>query len=465
MNAQKLAEVGALHLALSRRSLAYYLDAVVINSNPEPARFGEVAEGWQRQLYTPKIPMFEGLAGVQDYTGPWSFCDILARGHDKSSLEARLATWLLLASRRKIRGYIIAADGDQGELVLQALKDEADLNPWVSDQLSIKRGMVESDRGFFEVLPADSAGAWGLRGNCYIFDEWTNWNKRGQEMWRAVITGREKVQPAILGIVSNAGFLGSWQHAVYQSFPHNPDFTVWDKPGQLASWMPRDRVDALRAMIPESEGRRVYDNEWIDIGEQADYLTRDDVNRCVDPEMILRLRAQPKIRNYVIVVDYGPKRDRSAITVMHLDRSCIARVDRMDVKTGRLSVEGLETWLDQVIDAFPPACIVIDPYQMASTIEKLQRRRKYLVEAVDFRGGRTNQRMAMALRAAVVHQQIKWYAGCGALPNETLEDELARLVTVRKAYGFRFDHEATGHDDRAFTLGVGLLTLPRFPMV
>lgn len=453
-------ELGGLHLALSRRSLSYYLNNVVINANPQPARFGDVAEPWQRQLYRPKIAMFEGLAGLRTYPGPWSFCDILARGHDKTSLEGRLATWLLLASRRQIRGYIVAADKDQGALVLQAIQDEARLNPWVDEVIKIRKNRVISDRGFFEIVPADASSAWGLRGNVYICDEWCNWPKKSQEVWKAVISGREKIQPAILGIVTNAGFLGSWQHAIYEGIKASSDFVVWDKKGQLASWMPRERVDALRAMLPPSEARRVYDNEWIDVGEEADYLTRDEIARCVDPSLYLRLSRAPGVNNYVVTVDYGPKRDRSVICVMHATGLGSAIIDRMDVRQGRLSVEELEAWLSSVLAAFPPSCVVIDPYQMAGTIERFGR--QYRVEPVEFRGGRTNQAMAMTLRAAIVHGLVKWYPTCGDLPGDTLADELSRLVTVRKAYGFRFDHEATGHDDRAFAIAGGLLTTPRF---
>jgi len=454
--------LGDLHLRLSRLSLRYYLSNVVIASQPNPRRFGDICEDWQRELIEPKIALFEHLAGLCDYDGPMSFYDQLSRGSDKSSLEARLATWLLLASQRQIQGYIIAADLDQGALLLKALVDEMNLNPWVKSQLKVTKNSVSSSRGTVEVMPADAASAYGLRGNLFILDEVNNWPKRSVDMWTAIFTGREKSRPSVLGIMTNAGVTGTWQHDLYENIKTNSDFVVWDKPGHLASWVSKERLDNARGMVPPAEARRLYDNLWVDPGEDSDYLTREDVAGCVDAGAIYSLRAHYGTKNYVVIGDYGPKRDRSVITVMHVDAQGINRIDRQDVYTGRMEVSRYDSLLDDVISAFNPKLVVLDPYQMAGSIERL-RKKRVNVEEVEFRGGRTNQSMAMALRAAVVHKLVRWYPGCGKVGTETLEDELTRLVTVRKAYGFRFDHEATGHDDRAFTIAVGLLHTPRFP--
>jgi hypothetical protein len=72
------------------------------------------------------------------------------------------------------------------------------------------------------------------------------------------------------------------------------------------------------------------------------------------------------------------------------------------------------------------------------------------------------------MRSLIVNRQIAWYPGCGALPvggkTETLKDELLGLVTVRMSYGYRFDHLAAKHDDRAVAVGMGCVKLlERFP--
>lgn len=456
MNVKK---IYALHGALSRHSLRYYLDHVVINSSPDPAAWGNVREPWQDSILYAKIPMFEALAGLNPgYVGPWSFCDILPRGHDKSSLEGRLATWLLLASRRTIHGYFLAADRDQGALILQAMRDEARLNPWVDEQLAFSRGKVEGPAGFFEVLPADAGGAFGLRGNVYICDEWTNWRKPvSHEMWKAVLSGREKVQPTILGILSNAGFFGTWQEKVWRDIQTDPDFVVYEAPGPLASWMDAARIARLRSKLGSpAEARRVFNNEWINAGEDHDYLTAAEARACIDPDLFYRLRRPDRNAPCVASIDYAPKKDRTVCLVGHAREDGTAIVDRMDVMQ-TVPPSAVLDWVKDVAPRFEPDEWVIDPYQMLGVIEEMRNLRLPVHEYTS-RGGAGNFEIAQVLRASVANRRVLWYPGCGL----ELEDELAKLVTKKRPYGFRIDHTSTGHDDQAVALGMFLVRLQEF---
>lgn len=44
---------------------------------------------------------------------------------------------------------------------------------------------------------------------------------------------------------------------------------------------------------------------------------------------------------------------------------------------------------------------------------------------------------------------------------ESLNDELQRLIIKHTSYGYRFDHTAAFHDDRAVAVGMGALELVR----
>ncbi len=78
--------------------------------------------------------------------------------------------------------------------------------------------------------------------------------------------------------------------------------------------------------------------------------------------------------------------------------------------------------------------------------------------------------MAQILKTAIQNRLIRWSPLAGRLPETftengrqrriddvTLEQELAMLVTKPTIWGYRFDHESGRHDDRAVTLGMGLL--------
>lgn len=453
----------------SKSSLLYYLEHVVINSAPNPKKFGSIAEPWQRELIAAKVPAFESLAGLNPgYTGPLSFFDVLPRGHDKSSLEGRFLSWLLIASRRPISAYVLAADGDQGSLILEAMESEARLNPWIASQLKFTRRSVTGPSGAVKVIPADSSGAFGLRGNLYICDEITNWPDRGYEMWKAVISGREKVPGSLFCILTNAGLLDSWQYEYLKRVEQDNDWKVFAREGQLASWMDKSRVDKLRLLLPPSESERVYDNKWIDPATEHDYLRRTEIQACVDEAVLLDLRIQfikdPNIFNYIVGVDYGPKRDRTALCVLHVDSSRRCIVDRLDVWQGSpedpISIERVETWIKQIRSKFNPSLFVLDPYNLESTCQWMEKEHMPL-ERFNFRGGAGNFEMAQHLRSLIVNKQLLWYPTAGDLKvvkygRETIEtftDELAGLRVKKMSYGYRFDHENQKHDDRCFIAG------------
>jgi len=456
----------ALHAAFSRRSLRYYLDNVIINSSPKPLPWKRIRESWQDDLLAPKLPAFEHLAGLTEtFIGPMSFFDILARGHDKSSLEGRLATGLLLCSKRPIQGYIVAADLDQGKLLRAAMQEEAALNPWLEPFIQFKGDKIVGPAGEIEVVPADAGGAFGYRGNLFIFDEMTNWQKPVcKKVYEAVMSGTEKRNPRIVAIISNAGWYGSWQRKIWDAVQDKPDWSTFYRKGQLASWMPRERVDALRAAIPSgAECRRVFDNEWINHGEETDYLTVSDAKRCIDDDLCFRLRRVGARETYWASIDYGPKRDRTVAMVGHKSGGrCI--IDRCDVWEGKTQKDGkvkpsvVRNWIRDVWKSFKPTEIIIDPAGMASEIEWMESQGMPVVE-YGARGGKGNHEIAQTLRNMICGNCVRWYPGCGDIPGSSFVEELSRLVVKRMSYGFRIDHESSEHDDRAVTLGMLLVRM------
>lgn len=462
----------ALALAYGRQSLSYFLDQIVINSSPEPMRFGLCADRWQRELIAPMVPAIDNLAGLnKGYRGPRNFMQILARGHNKSSLEAWIAAFLLIASTRAIKGYVLAADWDQGALVLQAMEDLINLNPWLGKLLKITKGVISGPAGFIEVLSCDSGSMMGLRGNFYIADEFVHW--KNQKPWTSLVTGLDKVKPTVFVAISNAGLLDSWQHVAYVEAKADPKYWVtFHRPGTLASWLDPESLDRRRRMLPPSESRRLFDNEWIDPAEEFDYLRRPEVYACsklgAAMGLIYRLRREFGVDNYVASIDYGPKRDRTAMCVQHMDVDKKLRIDRLDVLEGKsqpggkVTVRDVEEWIKSVWRQFHPRIFVIDPYQMEGTIQWMERD-GYPVEAFKTRGGAGNYEMAQHLRAIVVAERLAWYPGAGQLPSDTLEDELVGLRVKKMNYGFRFDHENQKHDDRAVAITMGALRAVQFP--
>ena len=458
------------------RGLGYFLDAVLIASSPDPKRFGLIADRWQRELIAPKIPAVNAIAGLNPgYTGHRSFLSILSRGHDKSSLEGRIANFLLSYARRPLQGYIVATDKDQGRLVIDAMKQEATLegNEWYGHRLKFAKYEVTGPGGKFEVVPADAASAFGFRGDVFILDEVTHWDDTtGREVYNAVVTGREKRPGSLLIGIMNAWIKGSWQESnLIRPAMGDPDeWKVFYRTGMLASWMTPERIAKARRLVPTVAAKRLFDNLPIDPVEEAGYLTQADVDQCVRVATERHTSKQTGYR-YVVSVDLGLSRDRAVLVVMHLDPLGHAIIDEMLVwegknfPMGRVAIEKVDDWINSKIKAFKPSAIVIDPYQMEATIQKLQGRGQPVVPYRS-RNGAGNMELAMTLRDFVITHRLHWRPSDGLIPgadDDTFEKELVALVTKVMPYGWRLDHASGKHDDRAVATGMALTEVVKFP--
>lgn len=462
---EKIRVAEALNLAYSKISLSYYLNSIVTPASPEPRLFRHCADPWQRESIAPLIPACEHLAKLRDdYAGPMRFMKILARGHSKSSEQAWVTCWLLTASRRTIHGYIMAADRDQGRLILQAAKDFLALNPWLP--VTIQKDVLLGPAGEVEVLAFDAKSGMGLRGNYFILDEIVHWKRQAE--WTAIMTGLTKVKPCLLAVMSNAGLIDSWQHQVFLEAKASPKkWCVFHRLGTLASWLDKAQLAEDRRLLPPSEADRLLDNKWIDPSEEHDFLRRSEVQACADIGRAIGLQYRTKgrvgVSNYVAAVDYGVRRDRTAMAIVHQDENKKIVVDRLDViEGGRATVQDVEQWIENTHRDFDPRVYVIDPWQMEGTIQQCVRR-GIPAEAFKFRSGQGNFELAQFLRACVADKRLIWYEGAGLLPSDTLEDELSSLRVKRMSYGYRFDHDNQKHDDRAFVLAAAAMKATEFP--
>lgn len=462
----------ALDLLYARKSAFYYLDRVVIDSKPEPKPFGISAESWQRELVAPKAAALDGVCGLAPYNGPRSFLTILARGHDKSSLEGRLLNFALKFSKRPIDAALVASDADQAKMIIRAMKDEARLNPHLTEGIEYNNYLVTGPMGQVSVIPADAGSAYGGRYNLIIADEVTHW--KNNKVWSAIVSGRHKVPESLLVVISNAGFLGSWQDELIRknAYSDRKNWVIFERPGTLATWMSPDDVAASRKALPPAEARRVLDNQWLDPAEETDYLTRAEAEMCIDPNWRGHQSRQRRY-NYVIVVDYGRKKDRTALLVLHQDDGGLILVDRLDVwqgtETNQVQVDRVDRWLDEMMAIFQPVAVVMDEYQMEGSIQRQEHRDggrwKGIIKRFKFRGGAGNMDMAHSLREAVANRKLRWGPGQGNLGESTIVDELAGLVTKFTNYGYRFDHILGQHDDRAAVLAMGVLEAIQHPPI
>lgn len=451
----------------SRRGFLHFCAHVVIDSRPEPRRFSEAAYPWQWEWAQTFAPALEYVMGLRaTYSGPDSFWRTLARGHDKTTGLARAVNYALVYGKRHVEIDVAAADKEQAALLLAAMQVEANLNPWYGRRLSLTKDGGEGPSGRFTVMTSDAPSAAGRRPDLIIIDEVTHW--KNDKLWDMLISGVDKRPGAVTAVITNAGIKDSWQWKKKEDFKKSWRWNVYEAPGRLPTWMSERHVaETAKAMRP-SEARRLLYNIWTDPAEESDYLTRAEMLACVDlgRERGLHYRVKgERGLTYWAGIDYGPKRDRTALSVSHQALDGVIELDRLDVWQGqqddRVAISRIREWVDQQRAAFNDLHLVVDTYQLEELCQDYERRLP--VTRFEARGGKANYEMAENFRSSVVNRQIAFYEGAGAIPVDgeiqDLVDEVASLITKKMVYGYRFDHDAQGHDDRTVAVAMPALIM------
>lgn len=404
----------------------------------------------------------------EPYTGPRRFWFTMPRGHDKTSFIGRLISWVLSYSRRELRAVAAAADRDQASFLTQFMQAEANLNPWLKPKLTFKVHAVAGvETGCaLRILSADEFSSYGLKEDLIILDELTHWADDG--LWNSIVSGLDKRKSAVIVVISNAGLKKTWQHHYYELAKKSKYWYVYQAPGCIASWIDKDTLADSRKMLPTSLARRVYDNVWLDPGEESGFLTPAEAAGCIDPQLSYQVEGKGENAPYYAAVDYGSVKDRTVLCVGHQDDDTgMVILDRMDVLQGspehRVQIKDVEEWIEEQRKGFPGLSLVIDPHQMESTIQHYEP--IMTVERFEPRAGKANYQLAANLRALIIAKKLAFYPSAGELIVDGelhgLAEELSEVIIRPMSYGFRIDHERTSYDDRVIALGMLALRIIR----
>jgi hypothetical protein len=209
----------------------------------------------------------------------------------------------------------------------------------------------------------------------------------------------------------------------------------------------------------------LFENEWIDPRSDCQYVSRDQVTRCEDPDLDCSPQSDLE---YVASVDYGPVKDRTVVS-LSTKRGDQVQIVQMRVWQGskdrHVSIEEVESYLDQLLLTYPVRLLIFDKYQMEASIQKYQRRVD--VEVFEPRGPSGNHAMAECLRNLIVNGKIKWRPETGSLAvvdrmgrmkNQTFSDELVEVAVKLQPGGYRVTNLLPGtHDDRFCAAAMGIL--------
>lgn len=477
----------------SSRGYLHYLKYVVVDAQPLKGVFNKVAEPWQWDREERVAPAIDHLCNITDpgsYTGPLSFWHGYHKGSDKTHAIARKLCFMLGWSKRRLNLVACAGDRDQAGLVTTAMIGILQDNPWIAERVEVSSKAAHGYSGStLEVLPMDAFSGQGIFPDYIVSEELTHWKyQEGRNFWNFILSTVNKRPHCVLEVCTNAGHQGSWQWDERNRIQRSKFWSFYEAPvgPPLPTWMNQEKIDDDSQGMDDGERDRLYRNRWVDPGEERGYLTLEDAERCVDYSLREQVQGE-RGQEYFLVIDYGGVRDRCALAVMHTVKGTDrAVVDRLDCWQGshenRIAINddpslplsqkprSVEAWIETTRKNFRVSTLVVDPNQLEGLAILYERKGLFRVERFEYRGGKANYRMAQLLKTTVQNRKISWSPWAGLLPpvlsrrgelippeDDTLAKELSKLVIKPMSYGYRFDHEAGRHDDRAVAVGMGLL--------
>ena len=351
------------------------------------------------------------------------------------------------------RGYVFAADGDQAALLIDAARGFISRTPNLAPVFIVDRRRITGPNNTeVQVITSDAASAYGLRGHWFVIDELCQWpdTPSSHDLYDAITTAWPKVAMSRAIIITTAG---SPSHFARQEYEHALTSDLWrvsDLHGP-PPWLDPDQLADEKARLPESVWRRMWLNEWA---EPEDRLVRaEDLAACTrtDPNPLPYDRDHG---HYLITVDIGLKRDRTAVVTSHRDKDTDGRpvvIDQIRTWQGTPSqpvslteVQAHIAWLSK---GHGDARVLIDPYQAAMVIEVL-RARHIKVDEFTFTPA-SNSELAASLYQAIRDRTI-------TLPDQAeLATELLNLQLHETSPGvWKMDHRSGRHDDQAVTVAM-----------
>lgn len=406
---------------------------------------GDALEPWQEDC------IFDPLDERQDdgrYRHRLAYFE-LPRGHAKTTMIACEAVTQLVFGGPDWRGHIAAGDKEQARELFHAAATFIRRNPNLEGDFSIQRDRIvaRATGATLRLHSSDAPTAHGLQVDWFAIDEF--WNQPSRDLWDALYTAAVK-RPNWRGIViTTAGFdkrTICWE--VRELAQARDEFYFFAAPGRIASWITDEEIDRQRETLPAHIFQRLHENQWVE--GSGSFIGRDALKRCFD-DRFQREAYGWRGQEYVLAVDLGLTKDRTALAIMHNEDNFVV-LDDLQVWEGHhgapVKIAEVEDAIESAAQRFRLARVVCDPWQMQRTIQRFGG----LVEEFRF-SAQSVARLSANLLHLITSGRLRLF------PDDDLFEELVALQAEQTSYGWRIDHARNEHDDRAMALGMAALTL------
>jgi phage terminase large subunit-like protein len=425
-----------------------FLASLILESG---RRWGEAATVWQWQDAT-LILSQKNAARNHFLTRP--------RGGSKTcDLGGMCLAVMIYQAPPGSRLYALAADRDQGRLLIDSIAGFAQRTPGVAALLEISsfRVAVKGTDVTLDVLASDAPGAWGLRPYFVVIDEFAQWPEtpNARQLFEAMRTATGKLNGRLV-ILTTAGDPAHFSYAVREHAAEDPLWRLHEVPGPLP-WVLPAWLDEQRRALPAPAYDRLHLNVWAEPEERL--ATVEDLRACVTHVGVLGPRRE---LSYVLGLDIGITNDRTVAAVCHAEplerKSVIAGVSGWRIvvdlvhtwkgsRAEPVLLADVREWVLQCVRLYGDARVVFDRWQAVEMTQALAlqgvRVREFNFSAA------SNGRLASTLHLLIRNRTL-------ALPDDAeLLEELARVRLTETALNvMRLDHDPNQHNDRAIAIAM-----------
>jgi len=208
-------------------------------------KWGDAAERWQ---------WIDAAAILEDSDKPYSYLTRPRGGSKTSDLAAIAIAAMLCQAPRGARLYGLAADRDQGALLIDSIRGWLDRTPALHRALDVSayEVTVPEKNVTLTILAADAASAWGLKPYLIIVDELAQWRETAgaRRLFEAVRTSVSKANARMV-ILTTAGDPTHFAFEVLEHARNDPLWRVHEVPGPIP-WVSHVRLEEQRRALPES---------------------------------------------------------------------------------------------------------------------------------------------------------------------------------------------------------------------
>lgn len=292
---------------------AVFRRALLIDTDNGPRILSTKLESWQLDDFRAMDAAWRSVAGQDVDVDCRYFWRERPRGHSKTTDLAVMLTWVLWASPDRIFGITAAGDEDQARLLLDAMAKLVALNSKLLATLDVQKSLVRNRETGAECrfIASDAPSSYGITPDFLVVDEISHHGKR--DLWDSLISSAAKRANCIVVVLTNAGWMGTWQWETRAAVMNSPAWHFSRLDGPRASWITPARLAEQQRLLPPTAFRRLWYNEWAAAG-QGDALDAGDIAACVTLDGPTAEREQGW--SYIIGADLGIKHDATAVVTI-----------------------------------------------------------------------------------------------------------------------------------------------------